>query len=365
MGKLQEYLEDPLLNYMYTEVRKAGPLRAILVDITQSCNIRCEGCFFFAEEMDSHKAPDEEGFEAFVQSEIQRGTNFMTIAGGEPSLMLNRVKRLYDTFWVACVTNGIKKIPYEGFEKMPIAVSVWGDHDTDKLLRGKGKLDVFAKGLAHYKDDPRVFWYYTTTPGNWDQIERVTEECIQNGNWVLYNFYGDLAHLGGAYDHRQGFAQVRGEIDKMIDRYPDRILITSYVSQTITSARLYDEEWGYDVCGSLTFDHPINAERIKNGKPYNPHFRSVLPDLQSTRRCCVGEARDCATCFDVWGHFSWIMLNMKRHMRSQDEFMNWLTTTYMFYLINRIVDWEEGLRILPQIHERQRALREVVWATAS
>src|SRR5438477_5918330 len=179
----------------------------------------------------------------------------------------------------------------EGFEPLSIALSVWGNHETDTLLRGNGKLDVFAKGLANYQNDQRIWWYYTTTPGNWQQIERVTEECVQNGNRILYNFYGDLAHLGGVYDHQQGYERVRDEIDKMIDRYPDRILMTSYINQVLSSGQLYDQHWGYEVCGSLTYDHPINAERIHNGHPYNPHFRAYMPDLQHTRRCAVGEDR--------------------------------------------------------------------------
>ena len=39
-------------------------------------------------------------------------TNFITVVGGEPSLQLERVKKLYDQFWVTVVTNGIKRIPY-------------------------------------------------------------------------------------------------------------------------------------------------------------------------------------------------------------------------------------------------------------
>ena len=71
-----------------------------------------------------------------------------------------------------------------------------------------------------------------------------------------------------------------------------------------------------------------------------------------TRRCCTGVDRDCGNCFDVWEHFSWIILNMKKHLGSIEEFTNWLTSMYLFYLINRLVDYEEGLAWLPEIHRR-------------
>ena len=209
-AKLREYLQDPFLNRLYSDIRTAGALKAISVDITHVCNIRCEGCYFFAEDMDQYKAPkDEAEFDAFIEYEKARGTNYVTVVGGEPSLILDRVQKIYQNFKLMVVTNGMRAIPFEGFENMPIAVSVWGDHETDIRLRGHGKIDVFARGLKNFKDDPRAIWYYTTTPGNAHQIESVVEQCVQNGNYVFFNFYGDLGSRGGELDHRYGFDTVR------------------------------------------------------------------------------------------------------------------------------------------------------------
>ena len=177
---------------------------------------------------------------------------------------------------------------------------------------------------------------------------------MANGNRVLFNFYGDLAGIGGDADHRLGFAEVRREIDRMIERYPERIWLSSYMSEVISTGRLYEDTWGHAVCSSVSADNPINQERLTNGKPYNPHFRAYNPDLTSTRRCCVGDERDCSTCFDVWAHTSWIMLNMRRHLSSKQEFTNWLTTMYLFYLMNRFVDFDAGISLLPEIHSRVR-----------
>jgi hypothetical protein len=352
-GQLKEYLQDPFLNRMYSDIRQAGPLKSVLIDLTHICNIRCQGCYFFAEDLDQHKAPREEAeFDAFIAREKGRGTNFISVAGGEPSLMLARLKKLYDNFRTIVVTNGLRRIPYEGFENMTVAISVWGDHETDKILRGSGKLDVFERALQNYRDDPRAIWYFTTTPGKDQEIERVVEQCVANGNYLFFSFYGDIAGIGGAFDHTQGFAKVRRAINKVIERYPDRILFSSYMNYVISTHQLYDEPWGYDVCSNLSVDNPANTERFKNNKPYNPHFNSYNPDLTTTRRCCLGETLDCSNCFNVWSHFGWIMLNMKRHMNSKQEFTNWLTTMYLFYLISRVVDFEDGVKLLPEMHQR-------------
>ena len=95
-------------------------------------------------------------------------------------MVLDRLKKIHDHFWMSMSTNGLRRIPYEGFENMTIGISLWGDHETDKWLRGGGKIDVFAKALANYRDDPRAIWYYTTTPGRAHEIESVVEQCIAN-----------------------------------------------------------------------------------------------------------------------------------------------------------------------------------------
>jgi hypothetical protein len=352
MTALRDYLSDPFLGRLYRTVRDAGPLRSISVDLTHRCNLRCEGCYFFSEGMDVRSSPPEEAFDAFVERERARGTNFVTVVGGEPALELRRLEKIHDRFWMNVATNGLVPIPREGFERMPIGISVWGDRETDRRLRGGGTVDVFSRALRNYRDDPRAFWYYTVGAGHAHEVEAVVGRCIDNGNYVLFNFYGDVGGFGGDLDHRRGFDRVRREIDRMIELYPDRILMTSYLSRVVATGTLYAESWGHSVCTSISADHEANRERIRNGKPYNPHFRAYNADLQTTRRCCTGVSRDCSSCFDVWEHFSWIMLNLKPHLGSAREFTAWLSTMFLFYLINRIIDFEANVALLPEIHQR-------------
>lgn len=41
-GNLRSYLEDPFLAKLYREIRAAGPLKSIWVDITHVCTIRSQ-----------------------------------------------------------------------------------------------------------------------------------------------------------------------------------------------------------------------------------------------------------------------------------------------------------------------------------
>ena len=235
-SRLSRYLEDPFLARLYGAVRAAGPLKPISVDLIHACNIRCRGCYFFEEGMDRHVPASAGEFDAFVEREKQRGTNFVTVVGGEPSLALSRLRKIYEGFSMNVATNGLRRIPYDGFENMPIGVAVWGDHTTDRELRGGGRVDVFRKALRNYRDDDRAFWYYTVAPGHAHEVERVVDTCIQNGNRVLFNFYGDISGHGGDLDYRRGFGAVRDAIQRAIERYPSRILTTAYLAQVPTGS---------------------------------------------------------------------------------------------------------------------------------
>ncbi|MBS1544671.1 MAG: radical SAM protein [Bacteroidetes bacterium] len=362
MSRLKEYLSDPLLRLLYEEIRSAGPVRSVSLDLTHVCNLRCKGCYYFEEGMDRSGEGSDQALENWIHQELERGTNFVTVVGGEPSLQLTRLKKLYDHFRLSVASNGLIRIPKEGFENLPIGISIWGTKYTDSKLRANGRRDLFGEALRNYTGDERAFWYYTVAPGHAEEIETVVEQCIRNGNRVLFNYYSDLSGFGGGLDYRKGFQEVAEEIDRMIDRYPGRVLTTRYFNRVVTSGRLYDMNWGYDVCTNVSVNLTQNQFRIGNGQPYNPHFRAYNADFASTRRCCTGTSRSCDSCFDSWEHFSWIMLHMKKHLGSQEEFANWLGTVFMFYFTTRLVKDSDGDAILEKVH-RLGVNHEYEWAS--
>lgn len=353
MSRLSAYLEDPVLERMYAMIRGAGAIRPISLDITAKCNLRCTGCYYYAEGMDRVDARrDDEAFDALLESELERGTNFVTVVGGEPALVPERLKKIYDRFKMNVATNGLIRIPREGLETMPLGIALWGNRRTDARLRADESRDLFSLALANYRDDPRAFFYYTVAPGHAHEIEAVVGEIVDNGNKVLFNYYSDVSNLGGDLGYRRGFDAVRREVERMIERYPAMMYTTPYLNRVTTTGELAGERWGYEVCTNLTIDNAVNAERLANGKPFNPHFRAINADFKTTRRCCTGVSRDCASCFDTWEHFSWIMINLRRHLGSAEEFSDWLTTMFAFYVVNRLVDLNAGHELLAAAQAR-------------
>ncbi len=334
----------------------AGLLRSISLDITSKCNLRCDGCYYFSEGMDRNSDyRNEAAFDAFLDREADRGTTFITVVGGEPALEPDRLRKIHARFKLSVATNGLIRIPREGLERLPIGVALWGNAATDAQLRGDGSQDFFARARDNYRGDDRAFWYYTVAPGHAHEVEAVVEQCLANGNRLLFNYYSDVDRLGGDLDYGRGFESVRAEVDRAAARYPEQVFTTPYFNRVVTTGRLFDQRWGYDVCTNVSTNAPVNEGRLANGNPYNRHFRAYNADFRTTRRCCTGVSRDCASCFDTWEHFSWIMINMKKHLGSQEDFTGWLGTMYVFYLVNRMVDEEGGYARLGEIQERLRS----------
>ena len=50
------------------------------------------------------------------------------------------------------------------------------------------------------------------------------------------------------------------------------------------------------------------------------------------------------------------MINMKKHLSTKMEFANWLTTMYIFYLVNRLVDYDRGMLNLVKIQQMQQSI---------
>lgn len=371
--RINEYLEDPLIARLHEEAMSAGSFVPITLDLTHVCQLRCDGCYFFSEQLDNSKAPkDETVFLEFVRRERARGTNFITVLGGEPSLQLERLKILHENFRCTTVTNGLRRIPREGFEGMGIAVSVWGDHEIDRDLRGAGKIDVFARALRNYKDDPRVIFYFTVSNANADGIESAVDEIVENGNLVAFSFYEDWANRGGEFDQTKGYARALREIYRVIDKHPAQIVTTAYMAEVAAGRKMLDLTWGHDMCpvvssgynpeldewhGSVEWRRR-NKERLSNGQPYHPNHRAIMPDLESVRRCAVGEESDCSKCHNAYARYVWVMLNRNKHTRTRQDFINWVTSAWTFCLGTGAIDRDRASEVLPGVHELTRSARD-------
>jgi len=202
-------------------------IRSSIYDVTNRCNLRCKGCFFFSS--DEHKAaPEEEDprkWEEFVERERQRGVNLAILIGGEPTLYLDRVEAFYKRLPTYCATNGLIRIPRDRFPGLMVGISVWGDEEDEKLLRGK---DVFAVSSRNYAGDPDTYYLYTITPRQLGRTERVIRKIADAGLKVHMQLLSNDEGVNGFSWPPSQLAEIRVEMDEMLDRYPRTVISCRY-----------------------------------------------------------------------------------------------------------------------------------------
>jgi MoaA/NifB/PqqE/SkfB family radical SAM enzyme len=317
----------------YTRISRLN-IRSSIYDVTNQCNLRCTGCFFFSsgEHLVAEEEPDPAAWEAFVDRERDRGVNLAILVGGEPTLHLDRVAAFYDRIPTYCATNGLIKVPRERFPDMMVGISVWGDSETETRLRGK---DVFSRSLENYRGDPHTYYLYTITPQQLGHLEPIIERIADAGLKVHMQLLSNDEDAQGYGWAEPQLVRVRAEMDDMLDRYPDAVISSHYYHEVLTTGRMLGRRFGWSECPSVT-------EALDDRDPQPRRlirFVRWAADLRSMHRCCTSATRDCGTCKDGAAHMSWIMVNKRRHMHTTRDLQNWIEVYEMFAKLYQLLPW--------------------------
>ena len=309
-------------------------IRSSIYDVTNRCNLRCRGCFFFSS--DEHKAAPEETdirkWEAFVEREQARGVNLAILIGGEPTLYLDRVEVFYRRLPSYCATNGLIKVPRDRFPDMMLGISLWGDEADEKILRGK---DTFAISSKNYAGDPCAYYLYTITPKQVGYTEKIIKRIADVGLKVHLQLLSNDEGVEGFSWEDQQLQDIRIEMDEMLDRYPQTVISCKYYHEIITTGRMLGRTFGWLECPSVT--EPMDS---RNPQPKRLiHFIRWAADLNTMHRCCTSATRDCAICKDGAAHMSWVMVHKRAHLQSAQDLQNWIEVYEMFAKLYRFIPW--------------------------
>jgi len=317
----------------YKRISKLN-IRSSIYDVTNRCNLRCKGCFFFSS--GEHKAAKEEmditRWEAFVNKEKTRGVNLAILIGGEPTLCMDRVEAFYKRLPTFCATNGIIKVPRDRFPDMMLGISLWGDEADEKVLRGK---DAFSISSKNYAGDPHTYYLYTITPKQLGKTERIIKKIRNAGLKVHMQLLSNDEGVDGFHWQSEELAQIRNEMDEVLDRYPDTVISSKYYHEIITTGQMLGRPFGWMECPSVT--DPLDRRDPKPRRLTN--FIRWASDLNTMHRCCTSETRDCSTCKDGAAHMSWVMVNKRAHMQSTRDLQNWIEIYEMFAKLYQFIPW--------------------------
>ena len=308
-------------------------IRSSIYDLTNRCNLRCKGCFFFSSgEHQVLEETDIRKWEQFIDKEKARGVNLAILIGGEPTLCMDRLEAFYKRLPTYCATNGLIKVPRDKFPDMMVGISLWGGGEDEKVLRGK---DTFAVSSKNYEGDPYTYYLYTVTPKQVGKIEPVIKRIRDVGLKVHLQMLSNDESVDG-FSWRDGeLADLRCEMDEMLDHYPQTIISSKYYHEVITTGRMLGRRFGWRECPSVT-------ESLDTRQPPAKrliHFYRWAADLHTVHRCCTSATRDCSTCKDGAAHMSWIMVNKHMHMDTTRDLQNWIEVYEMFAKLYRLIPW--------------------------
>ena len=309
-------------------------IRSSIYDVTNRCNLRCRGCFFFSS--DEHKAAPEEmdirKWEEFIDREKERGVNLAILIGGEPTLCLDRVEAFYKRLPTFCATNGLIKVPRDRFPDLMLGVSLWGDEADEITLRGK---DAFSLSSKNYAGDPHVYYLYTLTPRQIGKTERIIRKIRDAGLKVHMQLLSNDEGVEGFSWTPDELETIRAEMDDMLDNYPDTLISSRYYHEIITTGKMLGNAFGWKECPSVT--QPLDSRDPRPKRLID--FIRWASDLKTMHRCCTSETRDCSTCKDGAAHMSWVMVNKRAHIRTATDLQNWIEVYEMFAKLYQFIPW--------------------------
>ena len=309
-------------------------IRSSIYDVTNRCNLRCKGCFFFSS--GEHQAAVEEmdigKWEAFIDREKERGVNLAILIGGEPTLCLDRVEAFYKRLPTYCATNGLIKVPRDRFPDMMVGISLWGSAEDEKILRGR---DTFAVSSKNYEGDAYTYYLYTITPRQVGKIEPVIKRIADVGLKVHLQLLSNDEGVDGFSWQEGELKDLRLEMDEMLDTYPQTVISCKYYHEIITTGKMMGRHFGWSECPSVTeaLDNRANRPRRLI------HFARWASDLKTVHRCCTSATRDCSTCKDGAAHMSWVMVNKREHLKSTKDLQNWIEVYEMFAKLYHFIPW--------------------------
>ncbi len=326
-------LLDPQWHERYKRISRLN-IRSSIYDVTNRCNLRCKGCFFFSS--GEHQAASEETdikkWEAFIDCEKERGVNLAILIGGEPTLSLDRVEAFYKRLPTFCATNGLIKVPRDRFPDMMLGISLWGDEEDEKTLRGK---DAFSISSKNYAGDPHVYYLYTLTPNQIGKIDRIVKKIRDVGLKVHMQLLSNDEGVDGFNWKPEELTALRFEMDDILDAYPETVISSKYYHEIITTGKMLGRTFGWNECPSVT--EPLDR---RNPRPKRLiEFIRWASDLKTMHRCCTSETRDCSTCKDGAAHMSWVMVNKRLHIRTTKDLQNWIEVYEMFAKLYQFIPW--------------------------
>ncbi|PIP40675.1 MAG: radical SAM protein [Desulfobacterales bacterium CG23_combo_of_CG06-09_8_20_14_all_51_8] len=312
--KFSDIIAIPGINEKWEKVRKYFFLRESTYDMTNRCNLQCEGCYYYKGDKSIAKEnTDPQQWQRLMIDEKKRGITYVVLAGAEPSLVPELCETCFREIPYGCIaTNGLKRIP-ESIDYQ-IHISVWGNDQTS--LKTRNAKNMLRRQMDNYKNDPRAVFVYTFTSKNIDEIHEVMDFIADNGGMLTFNMFSSPVGYDGELRHNDiSLIKTRKTMQQICSTYPENIYFSNYniVSHT--------HKLGLHDLFYCSYPRMNQSKDIGLGRS----FRQYRTDLTWDRSmsCCVPDT-DCADCRHYAAGSAVVTARMYRHAVNPDLFSAWL-----------------------------------------
>lgn len=317
--------------------------------ITNACNLRCKDCWFFeyAFEKQTRDEASIAAWQDFVKQQADAGVTAPLLIGGEPTLYPERIEAFVQEMdYVTISTNGVIPFPTSGFERVAVAITLFGGSGLDDRLRGfkpsgSALTGLFDTTLENYRKDPRATFIYALRADAIDLLEETVQKIEDNGNQVTFNYY--TAYTADQPVDHSGESELLEEALRVHSRHPETVVCDEYFIRTVITGETEFGSFGYGVCPSISVSHPAHERRLRNGNPVLPRFNVYAPDLETVNFCCT--SGHCAACRDSQAVFSWLLISLPRFLTSVERLETWVDVAESYW---RQFVWSPYHRSSPQ-----------------
>ncbi len=332
--KFSEILADPEVRSRWEKVRKWFFLRESTYDMTNRCNIRCEGCYYYEGDKQFARLNTDPGaWRKLMASEKERGITYVVLAGAEPSLVPELCKVCHQEMPLGAIaTNGMKALP--GSINYKIHISVWGNDKTS--LRIRNAKNMLHRQIENYREDPRAVFVYTFTRDNIDQVFEVGEVLADNGCKLTFNmFSAPVGYSGNLRHDAASLEKSRDAMTVLLDKYPVNVLFSPY------SSVVHTHRSGLHDLFTCSYPRRNPSTAIGLGRS----FRQYRTDLSWNREaaCCVPDT-DCEDCRHYAAGSAVVTARLFRHAANPEIFRAWLDYVDT-YLAVWVMGYEKGANL--------------------
>lgn len=338
--KFSDLLAHPEVGQRWEKVRKYFFLRESTYDMSNRCNLRCDGCYYYeGEKQFAAENGEAQAWRALMKAEKERGITYVVLAGAEPSLVPDLLDVCYTEMPLGCIaTNGFKKIPSTVGYK--IHISVWGDDETS--LRVRKAKNLLIKQIDNYRNDPRAVFVYTFTRENIDEVFEVASRLVAENCKLTFNvFSSPLGYTGSLRHNEESLARTKQAMIDLMGRYPQNVLFSVYNAVAHTHKR------GLHDLYTCSYPRQNHSQDIGLGRS----FRQYRTDLNWDRlvACCVPDT-DCVDCRHYAAGSAVVTARLYRHVDSLATFKSWLDYVDT-YLAVWVMGYEKGKNLCAEVVE--------------